>query len=191
LGVEYDLPGNAGVMLNPIFIHVPKTGGANIGTMLKKSRLQYKGHKRAVDVIKKIGQEAWDSGWTFAFIRNPWARAASYYLSRSLPKGVTFGDWCKYPKGLPYCFGDSERSPYSLLCDDGGHLVVSQIYRYEEYAEAISEIQTRLRVNFPMTYTNVSVKPDNFNYRDLYDDDCRQRVSQLSSWEIDEFGYEF
>jgi hypothetical protein len=60
------------------FIHVPKTGGTSVQKWLFKN---FTTDKRAKHCSYKQALETYgDLGWTYAVVRNPWARVVSAYF---------------------------------------------------------------------------------------------------------------
>lgn len=76
------------------FVHINKAGGTSIlstlrkhaesGMVSKKSRssqtAQFWFHASAARQAKEVGLSEWDSAYTFAVVRNPWARHFSMFL---------------------------------------------------------------------------------------------------------------
>jgi len=97
-----------------IFVHIPKTGGQSIETIFLKAhgltweaRAQLllrpnsdpaKGPRRLAHLYASeyvscghVTAEDFESFFSFAVVRNPWARAVSSYKYALQPKGMPFG----------------------------------------------------------------------------------------------------
>lgn len=95
--------------LGCVFVHIPKTAGTSIHTMLsayenateakhegarENHTLNHKGplkHKKAHELRDLFGDEQWNSVYSFTFVRNPWDLMVSSY-HWWIQKGHTFRD---------------------------------------------------------------------------------------------------
>ena len=104
---------------NFVFIHIPKTAGTSIEKYLLENNLinvgkewlqgkidsdevklcnysnAYWHHLNCREVKQIIGQDKWSNYFKFAFVRNPWDRAVSFYFymkqSTENPNSLSFG----------------------------------------------------------------------------------------------------
>ncbi len=186
--------------MKALFVHVPKTGGNTIRRAFE-GHVAYNGHQTAEQIRDQKRREAlggdqnpltWSEAWKFAFVRNPWDRAASlYYWSRS---PVPFGEWCRNGEAARILRAEN-RSAESLLCDrQTGELLVDDVFRFEVFALEFGDIVRRLGADhwtrIPHLQRNPT-KPPDLNYRELYSDWSRGLVEGLCQWEIQRFEYEF
>lgn len=78
---------------NNVFVHIPKTGGQTIYSLLKLKHLEHNAdnlhgsgnpelsHLTALEIKNRISN--YDERFSFAFVRNPWDRFISEYLFRN------------------------------------------------------------------------------------------------------------
>ncbi len=76
-----------------VFLHVAKTGGRSVNVSLKErygnegafytsqlsTRTNVLGRMLGLEARELVGEQRWDSYFTFAFVRNPWDRVVSIY----------------------------------------------------------------------------------------------------------------
>ncbi|MEQ9643053.1 MAG: sulfotransferase family 2 domain-containing protein [Alphaproteobacteria bacterium] len=201
------------------FVDVPRTSSSSIRTDLYKHggvvyrkhniwgrkgwTLQiFPDHVPAVNMRKFIGEEAWGNLFTFAMVRNPWARLASMYHWRlkvqSIPADVSFQD---YVRGLDaHRRGGSGRwfnnPAHSLgaadfVLDERENLIVDYVGRLENREESLAIV--RERIGFPELGRTLvqDASPSTVGYVDLYDTDTRNLVADIYCKDIALFGYEF
>ena len=201
-----------------IFVHNQKTGGVSITKALMNSggfRRDGHTHEGASQILSRgiaLGEH-----FSFGFVRNPWARLASWYVMfRSNPvKNITpFWDYIRLSLGSFKRF----LTRTDVVIEDGyvpmgitrpqcwyfkknGVVVVDRICRYENFQNEIAEIENILndrgvqgtdqgqqRVRLQVPWLN---KFKNYDYRELYDDESRKLVASWYEEDIDAFGYTF
>ena len=77
--------------LKTAFIRVPKTASSSmtsslnfnssVGGGIRMHSKKIRQHSTAIDIRDVIGKEMFESLFKFAFVRNPWDRAVSFYFS--------------------------------------------------------------------------------------------------------------
>lgn len=121
---------------NFIFVHVPKTAGTSITEALLPLGGTYETAHRPARGIHEGHPEEWENYFTFGVIRNPYARAVSWW--RFLKKKArekaeaydpgSFDNWVlnldndhpqEDPMAIPYAFGESQ---IDFLSDIRGRL---------------------------------------------------------------------
>ncbi|PNW28882.1 hypothetical protein [Formosa algae] len=80
IGLFFNSPVKKGELKNFVFIHIAKTGGTSVISITGKA---HRKHLTVKQVIKYIGQKKWDNVYTFAIVRNPWAKVVSQYKFRT------------------------------------------------------------------------------------------------------------
>ncbi len=172
--------------MQPIFIHVPRTGGTTIRAAFGEKITNYN-HVPATDV-RANDPDAWDAAWTFGFIRNPWQRAISFFDHTGLPPSK-FEEWIL--NDAEQHLAGRNRKPQNLLCDESGTLMVDAVFRYEYFAAAIDELEARFGHQLPsLPHENKGPRWDR-DARPLYGTASRDRIAEIGAWEIETFGYSF
>ncbi len=173
--------------MKPIFIHVPRTGGTSIRAIFK-DHIRCYGHQAA----KNLNMDS----WSFAFVRNPYERATSWY-HRMYPGNtsqIDFAQWCcdipldERHGTLKDCMGHPSNSTEHLLTDSKGHLIVDQVYQFESYAASVYDIAQRLDCGAHMLHLNKRKQPKT-EWQSLYSDVSSRAVHDLCEWEVDRYGY--
>lgn len=168
----------------------------------------YYEHMPAWRVRDLLGEQVWNSYFTFCFERNPWDKAVSYYL------------WKKHgPTGLQMEFADyirekSHRLPLdaALYFDDGdddegasggkdegadGHresrVLVDRVFEFRQLAEALAELRERLGLELPepLPREKTGLARERSRYSSFYDSESEARIRELYSREIRLMGYQF
>jgi hypothetical protein len=196
-----------------LFIHIPKTGGTTILTLLGLWNKQ-----RAPDFQKLFGDfgtvdlqhltlaqtaqfltpQEFASYFRFAFVRNPWDRAvsAAQWRTKFPEAGVRdlrdFVDWAERVnrRGAQYS-SDTHALPQSeFLAAGGGVPGISSIGRFETFADDLRNIFGS-RLALPAQLPHKLRRPDARMYRDYYCGDLRERVARLYAEDAARFGYTF
>ncbi len=164
-----------------IFIHVPKAAGTSINAALsihdaffpvrdqglaaRKARAAKTGlpaaaadlgeHAAAKHFIKVLGREEYDRYYSFAFVRNPWDVAVSWFHYRLINPGVAghkeaeaAGDFRKYVKRV---LASSDGAHWAglqhpFVTDENGAVAVSFLGRYESLAADFAAVKARLGI---------------------------------------------
>lgn len=156
--------------------------------------------------IETFGRESWDNKTKFAFVRNPWDRAVSYFhyikkwekatKTKLKDYDCTFEEWVK--NGCPYHYNSAAakhltpKNPMSQtawLVDDKGELSFDFIGKVEN----IDEDYDKLCKLIGKKVGKVGMlNPSNRkNYREYYTEETQQIVADLCSDDITRFNYTF
>lgn len=183
----------------PVFVHVPKTGGSSVRLMFG-SKIWAHGHDSAEKVRERLG-DRFDAAWSFGFVRNPWDRAVSWYwYSRMGDRVPLTGDglkdhfetWCR--RDAFECFEPDNRSACRMLTDpETGQLLVDRVYRFEHFEWSVSAIRRKMGLDQEkIAHVNRSPRrPTWLTYQDHFTDWSRRYIEHLGQWEIRAFGYWF
>lgn len=148
----------------------------------------YYEHMAARRIRELIGQDSWDSYFTFCFERNPWDKVVSYYL------------WKKHGQHKPMLPFDEyiERKPHrlprdsDLYWDDDG-VMVDRVFEFRDLSAALAELRERLGLDLPepLPREKTGVAVERRPYVEYYSDQSRKAVADLFQREISLMGYEF
>ena len=183
---------------NVIFVHVPRTGGMAIKSVLRDtwgdahhggmtSNPIYNAHQRAVR-LRNNPKMDWGNSFSFSFVRNPWDRAVSLW-SHQTGRNMSFSDW--FDRITPENFGPKGRftAPQChMVCDLDGKILVSKIGRFENFEADFAEISQQWG-GCPMpAKINTS---DRGLYQQYYSSEMRDKVARMYKSDIETFGYSF
>jgi len=187
------------------FIHLQKNAGSSISKWLEKNLdgQRFWGKHGGIGAIAKKAGGIENLGYTFAVVRNPFARAVStyHYQVRKVEErqvkvdkgatrytqqdldetrqlvGVGFSQWLL---NLPqhYLF----RSQLDLT--DG----VDYVMKMENLLEEFEVIQKRFNCYVPLDHRN---KSNHKHYREYYNEKAKKRILDSCSKDLETFGYEW
>jgi hypothetical protein len=199
-----------------VFIHIPKNAGTTVQAALQVACVDAMPRPRRVplladffdtytwnepwhhalasEVKAQLGEHRWGEFFSFAFVRNPWARMVSLYnmllidqRQRWLKDVRNFADFLEKPAGaLKAREHLSDQTGY--VSDEQGTRIVDFIGRFESLAEDFNCVCRRLGVVAELGRMNPSLKVD---YRDYYTPQLRQLVAERYRRDIAGFGYRF
>lgn len=148
----------------------------------------YYEHMAARRIRELIGQDIWDSYFTFCFERNPWDKVVSYYL------------WKKHGQQKPMLPFDEyiARKPHrlprdsDLYWDDDG-VMVDRVFEFRNLSAALADLRERLGLALPepLPREKTGVAVERRPYVEYYSDRSREAVADLFQREINLMGYEF
>lgn len=192
-------------MIPSLLVHVPKTAGVAIRSFMEgrvgRSNFTYGGHRPYWHERHHVGPEVYDRHYSFAFVRNPWDRAVSWYYGslKSLPPvGLDeqiedFRAWLPRRGAQLLAYGGHVRTlvadPMTLKTR------VDFVGMYEHLDRDMFLLQRHLGIEDPaisIAPANVSERrPGDVPYQHFYDDFSRGFMEALGLWEIENFGYTF
>ncbi len=229
-------------IIETAFIHVPKCAGTSIEIWLKnwgdlelsqkkafsceEIRMKNLGiaanfhrlerHFSAVDMVKCIGQEKYTEYWSFAFVRNPYARILSFYkfvLNLKHPdtskKQVNYAlDASNFSNFVIRAAEDEEMKPLFdqgiYLNDENNNCLVKFIGRFEDLRSDFRKIQSHIKKQIeiknlnlpdpfdtPLSHHNKSQLSEPRSYRAEYTLEAKDVVTKRSINDLENFNYDF
>jgi len=189
--------------LNCIYIHIPKTGGMSIETILGADIKEL--HNKSIKI--KHGYPTdwnypkyWEKYYKFTFVRNPWDRVVSsyFYNLAMAKKKINMNDHDRnkiilYDKeGFNnYIINHLEDSksrfflPYD--CWIGKHKY-DFIGKLENFEENMKLVCNDLKISFKNVHIN---KSKHKTYKEYYNNKAKDIVKDLYKKDIDRFSYCF
>jgi hypothetical protein len=196
-----------------LFVHVPKTGGTTILTVLGLWRSQRQAdprtlfgdfagfdlqHLTLVQAAQFLTAEEYARYYKFAFVRNPWDRAVSAALwrTRFREEGIRdLRDYVAWAEAVirlgPRKPSDVHALPQSaFLVGPSGELELDHIGRFETLASDFAAIAARLSVP-PGPLPHKLRHDERGPFHDYYQGDLQARVGRLYAEDAWRFGYRF
>lgn len=181
--------------MRTFFININRSGGSMVERTLGLTHQ----HGTAKEFIEHFGRDEWDAGFKFTFVRNPWDRAFALFHFRSIKdretqraKPLVFAEW------LQRVFVENDPDYYTnpkmfmpqteWLLDDAGKISLNQIARFENKEADFAKICQVLGIEVELPERSSPRLPD---YREFYDPDTTELISQWFASDIDRFGYSF
>jgi chondroitin 4-sulfotransferase 11 len=165
------------------FIHIPKTGGTSIKAALGLATtpiahgLRIYRHATAGTLKQGIEQasQRWADYYSFAFVRNPWDRAAS--ASRNFGRGID------EVIGLGLM-----RPQVDYVNDANGRQLVTFVGRFETLQTDWLTVCEAIGISAALPCLN---KTSDVSYRSCYTERSRALIAARYSDDIKTFGYSF
>jgi hypothetical protein len=157
-------------------------------------------HLSAREMQKITGPKAWASLYSFSIVRNPFERLLSFYnymqKCGDLPASWSYAEFVarhvEATPATPYLgyFG-LRRTACDFVLDAEGKPLVTEIFRFENRAEAITRIGQK--IGFPElgTLHVQKASPMGQDYRLAHDDKTRALLEDFYARDLAYFGYSF
>ena len=189
-----------------LFVHVQRTGGTALGSLLLKRLPDAKSvgrpHGTMTEAKSLLGDD-FATYFKFAFVRNPWDRVVSWWTllregsarGGSVPHRMTetldaylrvCRDAAAAATDGPLPFPSQQMD---LLTDHDGLILADRLGRYERYAEDTRSICEHL--NLTIEEIDRAGATRHGPYRDYYNAETRAAVAELYPRDVRELGYEF
>jgi len=202
-----------------LFFHIPKTGGHTITHRLAKF-LEVRSNK-IEDIVRILhyhkggnlhskvsSQDNWlfmekhRDFFSFAYVRNPWDRIFSYYLSgRRNGKTVdliSIEDFSKFfdevKDGTHRYSGRIKQSQVDQLISPIGEIGVKYVARFEDFENEFDSIIEKLNIDkSDINYDVIDNKSNHkgLKYQDLYIQKNIDWIAKVHREDIDFFGYTY
>jgi len=146
----------------------------------------------------------------FTFVRNPWDRLVSCYVSKlvqggtglkmgkygdvSLRRDMTFKEFAEAVSRIPDEVANHHfRSQHVTVCDDGPERTVLADFvgRFERLNEDFRRVSERIGLEAGLAHVGGSRSRNLHSYRDFYDDKLARMVGERYREDADLFGYSF
>lgn len=212
--------------LKTIFIHIPKAGGTSIETVLcdfplfryqlvnkynwygniKNDETKYELDHSTMAYLKRNCKYYDNSYFSFAIVRNPYARLVSeyhyckYQYSRLIKKLDSFKDFVYELKDkFDYVLKNKEKDhlyvshylPQYLFTHNYRKVkIVNKIYKLENLNEQWNEICEILEIDKELVKTEKNASKFEYNYEDYYDDEIKSIVYEMYKDDFEIFNYE-
>ncbi|MDD9868994.1 MAG: sulfotransferase family 2 domain-containing protein [Gammaproteobacteria bacterium] len=186
---------------NYVCIAIPKTGSTTVRSMCRRGIGDGTGrHETARSIIREIGMESWQKKFTFATVRNPYARVVSIYHvnvpGHVLDSKTYFCQWAKalcseelYPCRRSAYIAD-RWNQVEYIKNDEGDILVDFIVHLENIEEDMKMVCQRLNIPFSGV-PHINKGRISCDYRDYYDDEAREVVGNWFREDLEQFGYDF
>ncbi|MEP4767559.1 MAG: sulfotransferase family 2 domain-containing protein [Roseibium sp.] len=194
--------------LKTVFVHIPKTGGSTISTILRRPnplRLSKHDPSPAIDKhssvfehLEHLGPEAGEY-FKFSFVRNPWDRLVSayHYIIARRPEFELVANHDNFESFLasfietPSQFLDIPyfRPQSSFLLDDNGEMPLDFLGRFETFE---NDLRVVLReIDCRRTFFKHRKKSKRRDYREYYSAESNKAVGDVYIRDVENFGYDF
>ena len=187
-----------------IFIHIPKTAGKSITSVLRKNnfkiiQLQCAPDKSNDDktgayklgtvqrALRKTSYETMKNNYKFAFVRNPYDRAVSNYYFLGYRGKMSFNTFLKTELKKVRDVWHHTLTQSQHIHDKDGNLMVDFIGKFENLQEDFDKICDKIglaRVQLP--HNNASGKKGREN---CLTEENKQIIYDLYKIDFDNFGY--
>ncbi|MEM1161851.1 MAG: hypothetical protein AAGJ28_13035 [Pseudomonadota bacterium] len=176
------------------FVHINKCGGSSVEIALGLQKM----HLTAAEQRATVGAEQWDNAYTFALVRNPFARVASIYYYRVktdqgglADRHLSINAWVEQVWGSPTDTSGDEsillRPAWDWVSQDGRALV-TETPKLEDVEAEWPRICARLGVDRELSLTNQNFYPP---YRYVLGREARAAIEGAFAEDLNRFGYDW
>ena len=201
---------------NCIFIHIPKSGGSSIENMIWpveerteeqlwmglvspfRNKYQTGGlqHLKAAQVEQETGKEFYEQAVKFTFVRNPWDKIISQYISMKtryklrcfigMNKNdslMTYLELIKQTKHIQW------EEQHKFFMDENETVLVDHVLRFEDFEAEAKRILNIIGVEYSaILHSNRGCRTE---YQDYYNNETRAIVADMFSRDIELLDYAY
>lgn len=153
---------------------------------LLKARMFHE-HMPARIVRQRVPRHVWEDYHVFTIERNPWDKTLSHYhMQRAVRGGNLTLD--EYFERNEFCVN------LPIYCDEHGEVLVDEIIRYEDLADAMGDFCSRYGIPYEGTLgvrAKGDYRKDRRHYSEVLEDRHLKRIDEVFRKEIDMHGYTF
>jgi hypothetical protein len=179
-----------------IFVHIPKTGGTSVDSILSKISRNWNSKHHLIEKYRKLADKkhGFENYFKFTIVRNPWDRLLSNYFYRKKGNRVqdlSFKKWITNSQDGNYSFENclSRHTQLDWISDENEEVVVDFIGRFENLQEDFDIICDKIGI--PQQQLPHKKKGKHKSYIEYYNDKMKQIVAEKYAKDIEHFGYKF
>lgn len=203
------------------FVDIPRSSssalrselGAHFGVLHGKTNIPEKefatpqtfsDHRSALQMRELFGADLWGKLLTFSVVRNPWARALSFYCYRRGKANVKIpAEWdlAEYLRHVALAragevhptlaYPPQYMTSSEFVTDAQGQIIVNEVIRFETRGPQLAQIGAR--IGFPglgQRHLNQAT-PAETSLSASYDADAKRLVAEIYAEDCERFGYCF
>ncbi len=184
-----------------VFVHINCCAGTSLENALKQwgqwrpkdpsgELFRASQHSTILEYLKAYPEAK--EFFTFAIVRNPWARMVTYYITHPAFHRHGFHKWVEVlgvqdGKKTLYDHVRMYSSCASWICIDG-QPVVDYVGRFENLSQEFKTITDHLGLDASLPHLNKSSRS---HYADYYDTASKEIIAKRFQNDIELFGYQF
>ena len=179
---------------NFIFIHIPKTGGSSVDSVLKKYVRRFVLHEYLYPnvVHKAEKRNGFLNYFSFCFVRNPWDKIVSQYHFNRDKFGfsdATFEEYvCAFDAGKRISWFNYDF--LSWMTDKQGNMLIDFVGRFENLQNDFDYACEKIGI--PKKKLPHMVKSENRkHYTEYYNEKTKSIIANKYAKDIEYFGYKF
>lgn len=177
----------------PLTLRQAVSSVENLEEILRTAAHPFRPHKNPKNEYT-VSSAQYDIYFKFAFVRNPWARAYSWYANvirdDILSRKYNLSDEITFPEYIKFSAGKDLLKPQTYWMKDySGRLAMDFIGKFENLAEDYRSVCEKL--NLEESALPHLVKGSNEDYREHYDPNSISIINRIYREEIELFNYHF
>lgn len=200
--------------LNYVYVHVYKVAGQSVKLALRRYDFRYlpgvrtplakvveleqaytfrsmNAHSTAAQARDFLGQEKWDSMFTFSFVRNPWDWQVSLYhfiqtnkfnYQRRMISEMSFDEYIRWR------VDEDVHLQKEFVYDRHGNQLVDFVGKLENLRDDFAVVCDRIGISVELPHENASRHDA---WRSYYTDETAALIADAYRDDIETFGYSF